>query len=472
MDDNRTVVIDLDTDRYEPPPGPPARWPRRSTVRRFRPAALAATVVLVFGTGGAAAPPAPPMRAILSMPIAPEPSARFQLLGDLLVVAERVESSADPQVRLTGYELTGGRRLWSIGRPVRWTEFGLTPAVDRLLLLERDREHGPFQTQTIDRRTGELRWSYPSALQVMPGEQIALVFEDIFPAGSRIRPEARPEALPTGSATWYTSYTGGVYREPPVGVVLHGVDLGTGERRWTSPRMTRAVTLAGTADRPAAVLTVPPEGGIEVRDLRTGVVRHRLDGFGGTLSEAYPLGDVVVLVSNDPAGVAVYSSDLRQLRWSRSAAGQDFYVEPCAPLLCRPGLTDIQALDPATGEQRWQLPERARFLPNGPFLIQYDDNGHTVRSLDAQTGRTVARLPGWRVLDPGRWSDQDPAPGIAPMLLSPTPGRDETRMGVLGRNGAVIPLAVVPYALVFCRTASAVVACLTRDGQLRVWRVG
>ncbi|MEO3748457.1 hypothetical protein [Plantactinospora sp. B5E13] len=468
MDDNRIVVIDLGTDRYEPPSAPPAGWPRRSTVRRLRPVVAAAAAALAFGVGGAAAPPAPPLRAILSLPLASEPNGGFYLLGDVLVVAERVESVAEPQVRLTGYELTRGRQLWSIGRPVAITEFRFTPAENRLLLSEGGRRGGPIHTRALDPRTGELRWSYPSKLEVMPGErQTALIFEEIFPAGSLVDPQARP----TDSTTWYHSNAGGIYREPPLGVVLHGINLDTGEPRWTSPRMTRAVTLAGTADRPAAVLTVPSEGGIEVRDPHTGAVRHRLDGFDGELVAAHPIGDVVVLVWAEPAGAAGYSSDRWQLRWSRSQAGPDFYVEPCGPMLCRPGFTSVEVLDPATGEQRWQLPERARFLPGGPFLVQRDDNEHLLRSLDPRTGRTVAQLTGWQVLDLNQWLDAL-GRGTAPLLLSPTPGRDETRVGVFGRNGTAIPLAAVPHSLPHCETTAAVVACRTRDHQLRVWRVG
>lgn len=459
------IVIDLGTTRYDPSiedTGPS----RTSAVPRWRTGAAALAGLLVLSAGGAAPAPAPPLREVHTASLGPLDT--YHLDGDLLVTATPSAGADQPGRRITGYGLVEGRRLWT-------EEFDVSPRIGTgatlasgSLVISEGPEEGPRRTTAVDPQTGERRWSVPYSLTISPGEPIALAYEHIFAPESRLRPGQREE---TAAQTYLSE--GHRYTEPPIGVIVRAVDLGTGRVRWESPRLDTNVLLPAAADQPAALLTTSAGGGVEVRDLATGAVRHRLDWPGGELGGAGRIGDVVAVWRFGPdQGVVAYSADLRQRRWSRSLPDPDSFVTTCGPVLCWPDRSSTVAIDPATGETSWRIPERLHPFSHGPWLVTRDDDWERLhRIVDPVTGRTAGDLGGWQFADDGWMGPGRIDPDRPPLLLKPNPVAQRTEFGLLDpAEPTVRPLVVVPHAVRGCQVARRFLACRSADGQLRVWR--
>ncbi|MEN3611032.1 PQQ-binding-like beta-propeller repeat protein [Plantactinospora sp. ZYX-F-223] len=460
------MVIDLGTERYEPP-AEVARAPREVTVRRWRIAAAAVAGILVLSTGGAGLPPAPPLRQVHAAPIGP---ADTYTLADGLLVTTSVIHEADPSTRrIVCHDLTDGRRLWSADFRVDQEGLGLRLSDGVLLVFERPAEGAPARTTALDPRTGERRWSVPYRSLLLPGGPIALVFDTIFRPESRIQPG---QAGSTGEI--YGGSDGHTYSEPPIGTIVRGLDLGTGRLRWELPRIDNARLVEAFDGRPTMLLTSSPDGHVDVRDVLSGRVAHRLDWAGGELVLAQRVGETVVaLAQSGPAlVVTAYSADLRQRRWSRSLSGPNQFVERCGPLLCHSANLHTIALDPTTGEARWEHPGPLRLLSFGPWLIEMAAAPALRRVLDARTGRTATELGGWRLTEDVVWSGAVPlGTDPPPLVLQPDLVRQQTWFGVLDPAGpSVRRLGILPYSVEGCMVAQRFMACRSGGAQLRVWR--
>lgn len=466
------IVIDLDIRPNDPPAG--AAGPRPGIgVRRWRTAAAVLAGILVLSAGGAAPFPAPPLREVFAAPVGP--SAFYRLAGDVLVtVTPTAAATAQPGHRMTGYDLPTGRQLWSADLVVEDFTTG-HPAIgvataDGVLLVS---EGGTPSTQTtaLDPRTGQRRWSVPYWLSALPGEPTGLVFDSVFAPESRLAPDA-----PGGQTETYHSADGSRYTEPPIGLVLHAVDLATGRFRWTSPRLATAATVPAADDEPTVLLTRPAEGaGVEVRDPVTGAVRHRLDWPDEKLVFAVRMGDVVAVSHSGPdPGVTGYSADLSQRRWRRSLPGVAHpFVAVCGRVLCHQDPTGgTVAFDPATGETRWRLPEPVQLTSVGSWAVEVNDDQRLSRVIDPLTGRTVGVLDGWQLVDVAHPSAPDRIPADpAQLVLRTNHTAQQTEVGLLDlARPAVRPLGVLPHALRGCTAAGRFMACRTADGQLRGWR--
>jgi hypothetical protein len=327
-----------------------------------------------------------------------------------------------------------------------------------LLIADGDRRNGPIRTTALDAGTGRWRWSVPNLLRVLPGEPTALVVEDVFPPNSRIDPDNPPP----DTTVMHMSSSGGVHREPRIGMTARAVDLDSGRELWTSPLLTWAVPIPAAGGRPAVVLAWR-DGVVEVRDLRTGVVRQRLDWTGGVPLHADLVGDVLVVWHS--TGVRAYSADLRNRRWDRPLPpGPDPYVGLCGPMLCLGGTGSVQVLDPATGVTAWRIDGQTFLIPSGSHLIEVDDRSSLRRAVDPRTGGTVADLSDWT--EAAGFTDDSPL-----LLLHRTDAASRTWLDILDRNGtAVRPLDPVPYVLTSCQIVPGVIACRTELGETRVWR--
>ncbi|MDG4790625.1 hypothetical protein O7626_32725 [Micromonospora sp. WMMD1102] len=148
------TVIELGEERYDPPAAavPSRRWRRR----RLRTAGLALAGVLVLGAGGAAAPAPPEFTEIYQGRLG---GATHLLTADRFFVAEPVTEDLR---RVSAYELTRGRLLWSGTYPVEQPEANLYLAGDLLMLVD-----GAERTMLLDSGTGQPRWSVPEILRVV-----------------------------------------------------------------------------------------------------------------------------------------------------------------------------------------------------------------------------------------------------------------------------------------------------------------
>ncbi|WP_422774322.1 PQQ-binding-like beta-propeller repeat protein [Plantactinospora sp. WMMC1484] len=459
------MVIDLGTERYEPPvdtAGPP----RAVVVRQWRIAAAALAGILVLNTGGAAPAPTPPLRQVYAAPIGPVDT--FTMAGGLLVTASVLDGADRPGRRITCYDLTDGRRLWSGDFVVDRDGDGPIFSDGLLLISERLADGAPTRTTALDPRTGRRRWSAPYRPLPLPDGPIALVFDNVFRPEARVWPGQR-----TVGGKVYIASDGHAYTEPPTGMTVRGLDLGTGRLRWELPRLDSARVVEAAGEHPTILLTSSVDGGVEVRDVVSGAVTHRLDWTGGELVHGQRIGDVVVATAQSGTDLVVtaYSADLRRRRWSRSLPGPDQSVERCGPLLCQWAAFRTSALDPATGEARWERPGPRNLLSIGPWLVELD-NGPLRRVLDARTGRPVTDLGGWWLAgDPG-WSGAGTLPADPPpLVLQPNLVKQHTWFGVFDPAGpSVRLLEVLPHSLHGCVAADRFMACRSGDGQLRAWR--
>ncbi|GAA3779143.1 hypothetical protein GCM10022225_79110 [Plantactinospora mayteni] len=446
------AVIDLGEERYDPPANPVR--PRRSRRRRLRTTALLLAGALVLGAGGAA-PPAAPLLTELYRGVLPADS-HFTLTGDRLFVSEPVSGGAR---RVSAYELGRGRQVWSSTYRTEYRQVGLAQEGGLLVVVEGRSEIGPFRTQVLDAGTGRLRWSVPAYLTVVPEERTALIVETVFPPGSRIDPNDPPAA----GTTYYASRDGGTYSTPPLGETGRVIDLDTGRELWTLPLLADISTVPAAAGRPAALLAGGRDGRLELRDLKTGAVRQRLDSAAGPLQYAEEVAGDSLMVRFE-SYLAVYSADLRQRRWIRAMpAGQEF-VNPCGPMLCLEDPTGVEVIDRVTGRTAWRSAERVRLAPHGPHLVETVERATVRRAVDPGTGRTVLDLTGWTAVAPSAEA--------GPMLLRRRIGSDgRTWLGLLDPEGTLVrPLDRLPFGLSRCQMATGLIACRTDLDELRAWR--
>lgn len=445
------AMIDLGTERYDPPVEPGPAHPR--TARRLRVTALALAGALVLGTGGAS-PPAPPrLEEIYQNRLGA--GQYFQLTEDRLFVAGSTPDYTG--LRVVAYDLDRRRELWSTDYPTGARLTAVTLAGGLLLVVDGDWRTGPARTTALDARTGRSRWSMPMRVDVLPGERTALITERTFPPGSRIE----PFDLGSDSDVVYFS-ADGRHNAPPIGVTGRAIDLDTGRELWSFPLRAAAMPVPAAGVRPAVVLAAEWGGGIEVRDLRTGVVRQRLDWAATVPQHAEVAGGFLVL--RHGSEVTGYSADLLQRRWTRPAPVTDLGIDACGPMLCMENGTAIEVVDPATGVTAWRTNDRVWLEPHGSYLIESDEQLGVRRAVDPGTGRTVVDLTGW---SEERTSEDD-----SPLLLlrsNDTTAR--TWLGIIDPGGtAVRRLDPVPYGLPSCQVAPGVIACQTQLGQVRVWR--
>jgi outer membrane protein assembly factor BamB len=448
--DGAVAVIDLGTDRYDPPvePGPA----RPHTARRIRMTALALAAALALSTGGAA-PSAPPRLAEIYQTRLGA-GQYFQLTEDRLFVAGSTPDYTG--LRVVAYDLARGRQLWTTDYPTGARLAAVTLAGGLLLVVDGDWRTGPARTTALDARTGRSRWSMPKLVDVLPGERTALITERMFPPGSRLE----PFDLGSDAEVVYFS-ADGRHNAPPIGVTGRTIDLDTGRELWSLPLRAGAMQVPAAGARPAVVLAAERGGGIEVRDLRTGAVRQRLDWTAAVPQRAEVVGGFLVL--RHGSEVTGYSADLLGRRWTRPVPVADLGVHACGPMLCMQDSTAVEVVDPATGVTAWRRNERVWLQPHGSYLIESDDT-RVRRVVDPGTGRTVVDLAGWT--EQQKSGDDSPL-----LLLRSTDNTVRTWLGVIDPDGtAVRQLDPVPYVLPSCQVAPGVIACQTQLGKVRVWR--
>jgi hypothetical protein len=419
------TVIELDLDAPAAPR--PAR--RRRRPARGPAAAVAAAVALLLG--GAAPPLVRPWER--SAAVTDVATSAFDLSGDGLYLA-RPDGSVSAHT-------AGGAQRWSTPFP-RTTYLRAEAAGDVVVLHgERSDGGGPTgQTTVVDAGTGLTRWSRVGALWDLDPTAGAVVLGRV----------SGVDAVPP---QWGTP--------PSVAVV----ELATGREqwRWEAPRATlRVAPVYGAGGRIAGVAHYAGDGAAELLDLATRASR-RLPGT-GVPRDAHRHGDTLVVLWEDGGQRVLQVYDWAGLRprW-RVADRFGAIVGACGRWLCVQTPGGVTALDPATGEARWQGPGVPYSDAGGRLVLGSVTPGLTV--VDARDGRHLLRLTGWSAVGP-------PAGGRLAVLRWKTGGRVAQLAVVELDSLRVYPVAELVTTVRSCRSTAALVACRDSRGQIVVWRLG
>ncbi|MEV4630171.1 PQQ-binding-like beta-propeller repeat protein [Micromonospora sp. NPDC049523] len=461
------LVIDLGTVRDDPVEVSPRR---PFTWWRLRPVAFGLAAVLLLTIGGSGLPPEPILSQIASLPrpstpqSAAYPDRGVLLTDDLLFVATAQQRNV--VWRVSAYELDRGRRMWTYDLPV-WpdTKLELQHRAGLLLVSGPRPDRSGMRTVALDDRTGRERWSLPSDVQSLGGDGTALAIDLLFSTEPA-------QANAPGGATSYGSPWGKFYDGPPLGRVVTGIELSTGQVRWRSEVLSTAVvgvtvlfddgTLARMPDRDYDLAVLTADGAAELRDPRTGAVRHRFPVVDpGTLQ----LSGDLLLVRHNALEVTAYSTETYRQVWSRPVRDDAFVGFCSGELICESSPQGAWTIDRASGKRLWPIPREHAITDAGGHLIEFVPQGsmRPLRTVDPLTGAPRLHLMNWKqanVMTSGRV-----------LFANPETHSGPTWLGVL-RTGWVAPveLGTVPVGVSDCQLNATVIACTTTDDTLRIWR--
>ncbi|HEY7274031.1 MAG TPA: PQQ-binding-like beta-propeller repeat protein, partial [Actinoplanes sp.] len=253
-----------------------------------------------------------------------------------------------------------------------------------------------------------------------------------------------------------------------------GVDLHTGEIRWSAPYPVDGFTAeaGAVAGFPSWLVTMTDVGRLETRDTRTGRVHAavtvpRLTGR----ATVWPVGDLVLIGTGASRFQAFRLPDLTPLWHTSADVSQSWSQADCGRVLCtfRPqrGMT---ALDPATGRELWSSDRWAYAQAAGPYLLATSgdpaDDLHALSVLDSVTGRELGNFGGWQLL--GRSGRDGTAYGIWQI-----PGEYKIYYGVLDpATRGVRVLGSGQRVSAGCDIGAGVLVCRLIDASIAVWRLG
>ncbi|MEU8663817.1 PQQ-binding-like beta-propeller repeat protein [Actinoplanes philippinensis] len=373
-------VIDLGDINHLPdePKGYPGRrrWPVRFRMSRL--AKVATAVLAVLALGGSALPGRPVLREVWSTPVSDTES--WSVEQDTVFVQG---------TELTAYELATGEVRWT--RPVETGPSRVNViARDGVLLL-------PGTEQSIDVTSGDV-----SAI----GDAYSGSLTALDPA-SGMRLWERPGSVSSED----TGDTLLMYERDPTATMtwLRLVRVRDGSVVWErrAPEKADTVVVQFDGGAPARVVTATRLGGLTVlryadgAPLASGSVPWRTRSYatrsGSSLSAVdgrLVVVDLVLETSGDLSRVAVYRAGDLGLLWSREVPGYAT-LQDCGPLLCltKNGEGFVEAVDPDTGEKRWEKPgfQLIGSAPGGErLLVTGIDDKPTQTLVDTVTGRTIA----------------------------------------------------------------------------------
>lgn len=413
----------------------------------YRRAGLLLSVLLVFTLGGAA-----PVRSALWHRVGgvPLPAAGdFQLIGGTLFT---MDLEAEPRV-LIAWQTDPVRPLWTYPSASATDPFFVSAATDDFVVVRSGRT-----TTVLDAHTGVLQWSPPVTVQTVD-DTVAFVEEEIFKPGTEYDAESGDPGQLYGTAS------SALHTEPAVRTELHGVDLGSGARRWS-------LSFPGTVftaltDGPGRLAVVLSADRLTVLDPVTGAVLRqravpRIDG--AQAQEGEVIGDTV-LVHYGSFGtgglVTAYALGTLDELWRQNQPDPAGNSATCPELICVRSSDELIVLDPRTGKWRWRISD-TDVLGFGPDAV-LEVRGLTspLRTADAATGRPLIDLGWWRFFFPV----QD---GRAQMLSRLDDDRT-TVFGLLEEGAtAVQPLGRIPGPTVQCQAVSGLLACRVADG-IELW---
>ncbi|MFC7527215.1 PQQ-binding-like beta-propeller repeat protein [Actinoplanes sp. GCM10030250] len=386
------ALIELDRDApLEQAPG------RRPPPWRYRHAGLLMTAVLMLALGGAAPYAATLWRELGTIGQAGDPETPIQLAGGRLYTVGMSERYHE----VTAWALDGPpRRVWTARTPIGMSynpvsgyfgAFTVRQAGDVVLLSE------GFATTALDKRTGQTRWTLPLAVWLLGTGGVGLAAEQVFRPGTVYdQASGDPGAL-------YFSATGEPHTEPPVRTQVHGVDLATGEVRWTTTPGGSVTVDPVHGDVPAVLITSSDRLTLhdgDTGDVRAEVALPELNGSGPVTASV--AGDVALISYRDPGQQVAY--DVRTLRrlWSRDLPEVPGDVPDCRQVICWGPRNDLYILDPATGEPAWPANGDIDITVRAGFVLETKvRTGRPDRLADLRDGTNRVVLTGWDRVLPG-----------------------------------------------------------------------
>ena len=451
------LVIELDRERAEVPLeglGPPSRW-RGLAV---------AVVALVSGTVLVAAAPLPGSRLIELARIDPSAVTTMRMTDSMLVAVMR-----DGGPHLAGYQLADGALRWSVPLPLDSVDVqvgGELTVVDDVVLLSISDTSATTRTVAMDATSGRELWR--SDLPPIPG----LGGGGRVVLAAYVDPDGRP------GEQVYRGTTG-----PWLPLLLRAVDARTGRLVWTY-RVPAGWQTALPSDPAGTVpaggfVVVSPSGQGTTVDLGTGAPRASaaIDSTAvlrrglGELPTWLTLGvygDLLVLVtvSGGRPVLAAYRLDTLAPQWTSTVSAVNVNVGRCGPWLCAGDGHSIHAVALATGAPAWTLADAGHFkgwalgwLYDEPYPVETDD----ATLVDPLTQRVLLHLGQWRI----------PEPSSTGPVLAMLPERHSNRtwLGLLTTGPRIDILgAVVDQTLNNCDLGDTYLACVTTNGELRIWR--
>ncbi|MDG4764131.1 PQQ-binding-like beta-propeller repeat protein [Solwaraspora sp. WMMD406] len=377
------MVIDLGLARGPSPERAARGW--RPDRARTRPVALLATLVLVLGLAGAVPPSGPSLTEVAFHRV----KARDLLLaGDRLLVTSAAERGAATTWQLSAYDTSSGDHLWTVPYDAASWRLRQVRRAGKVILVDPRSGPGTGATVVLDADTGRVRWVAPTGLTVTTDGATALITEPAEPAES------------TGS----TESTGSG-RAGPAELILRARDLATGDELWRSELSASTEVLAGA---PAEVVLVGTDGRAQVRDARNGRV-VRVDDLGAVSAPMAMAGTLVLRQWRaDGLGVTGYDPSTLRRRWSRPIWYGPGRITQCGGLICFPAGSDIEAVDPLSGDLVWRI--RADLVVDYDgylvaFTVTGDDGGaasaESAALADAGSGASSGTASGsGRIVDP------------------------------------------------------------------------
>jgi hypothetical protein len=418
------VVIDLGLDRGEPETY--ARPGRPTTPRWFAPAILAVLVLLVAGASAPLRQHAP-LTALLRVPIGP---------GDPYTITGGGRLVAQTGGTLNSYHLQSGELRWSVEQKMQVAR--LRTASGLLLL----RPWGRFAvgTTAISLSTGGGQWRNRHNVISFAGSSLLFAVDDVRTSSG---PGRRVENT------------------------VEVIDPVVGNTRWRVDLKSTAVLLGvpGPADEPLRALLVRDDRIADMYDVETGrhLASRSLPAADYDPDNPVVAGGVLMLRHPGPSGTAVSAYDLAGLRplWTEPALGTR-QVVPCGLLACLIGQYGVRAVDPATGDDRWQRKDWRTVEQEGTSLIGYAGSV-PVALADPETGATLVELTGW---------DLVPAsPGNGELLVTRATSDGTRTMVAVAAPGTRKPrlLAELPAGTGSCQSAPERLVCRSTFGELVVW---
>ncbi|MEO3742890.1 hypothetical protein [Plantactinospora sp. B5E13] len=356
---------------------------RRRDVRRTGAAAVLVGSLAIVAAGE------PVPRPLPELTVPARLGATVHAVGDWLFVADPLEAGTQRQ-ELAAYRIPddaggwGGRDelapRWRIVLPAG--EVGALTMVGATLVFStrsyRDRA-ALGRVTALDLTSGAVRWSREAYLEV------------VNPAG---------QLLLSGTA------------DPSVdpATPLRAVDPVSGEVRWSLPGpagVRRHYPWLGGAAPPTMVV-VEPSGRVESRDTGTGALisATRLPSLGDP-DEPRWYGAIAgeLFLVRERGRVTAYEMPGLDRRWSVTVDdNREYGPGVCGPDLCTHGRDGgVRVLDAATGGIRWSSDRWARLHWAGDEPVgigPVESAGPAPLSvLDADTGRSLADLGSWQILD-------------------------------------------------------------------------
>ena len=385
--------------------------------------------MLVLLLAGASAPQRQPaaLTALLRVPIGP---------GDPYTITEGGRLVVQAGSTLNSYHLQSGELRWSVEQQMQVSR--LRTASGMLLL----RPWGRFAvgTTAISLATGGRQWRNQHNVMSFAGTSLLFAVDDVrTSSGPGRRVENTVQVI-----------------DPEIGTV-----------RWEVDLQSTAVLLGvpGPADGQPRALLVGADRTADLYDVETGrhIASRTLPAADYDPDNPVVAGGVLMLRHPGPSGTAVSAYDLASLRpiWTRPALGTKQIV-PCGLLACLTGQYGVRAVDPATGDRRWQRGDLRTVEQRGTALIGYAGSD-PILTADPVTGENLVDLSGWELIPGG--------PGDGESLVTRETSDGTRTMVAIADPGVRKPrlLAELPAGTGSCQSAPERLVCRSTYGELVVW---